>query len=185
MKKIYLFIIILLIGIIVYQYINPRVNVITETETVYNTDTIIKTVYEPKPVYIENIIIDTVKIPVDTLELKNKYLALYSLYFAKNHYKDTLLNDTSAFIYIEEISHKNRVYDRKLTFVNNRPTIINKTFIQPQISRFYIGAELGFNTIKPGLIYQAKNGLQYQLSYDLINNNIMAGAYFNISGNTD
>ena len=142
MKKVYAFIIAVLIGVIIYQYFNPHVKTVITTETVYNTDTVYKHIKEPYPVYTENILIDTVKIPTDTMELKNKYLLLYSLYYAKNHYKDTLKNDSSAFMCLEETVNKNLLYERNFTFVNNRPTQVNTstTIVNNINSGFFVGA---------------------------------------------
>lgn len=95
----------------------PTVQIITETDTVYDTIEIVKTIYKPLPkdtVYIE------IPSDVDTTEILKDY-------YAKKYYNNIYMDDTSAYIAIEDTIFKNELYTSKLTFVNRRPTAINST----------------------------------------------------------
>jgi hypothetical protein len=98
-------------------YPEPTVQVITETDTVYDTIEIVKTIYKPLPkdtLYIE------ISSAVDTTEILKDY-------YAKKYYNNIYMDDTSAYIAIEDTVFKNELYTSKLTFVNRRPTVINST----------------------------------------------------------
>jgi len=79
---------------------------------VHHTDTIpvYDTVWQPG---------DTqyVLIPVDTM-------AILKDYYAKVHYLDTVKNDSSALIVLNELVFKNRISSREVIFQNRRPTAI-------------------------------------------------------------
>lgn len=95
----------------------PTVQIITETDTVYDTIEIVKTIYKTLPkdiVYIE------IPSAVDTTEILKDY-------YAKKYYNNIYMDDTSAYIAIEDTVFKNELYTSKLTFVNRRPTVINST----------------------------------------------------------
>jgi hypothetical protein len=71
-------------------------------------------------------------LPPDTVFAKVDTAAILLAYFATRYYSDTLLNDTSAFIALQETVSQNSITERSLMFQNRRPTYITTTMLQPQ-----------------------------------------------------
>lgn len=95
----------------------PTTTIITETATIYDTVEITKVIYKPLPkdtVYVE------VLANIDTADILKDY-------HAKKYYNNIYVDDTSAYIAIEDTIFKNELYTSKLTFINRRPTVINTT----------------------------------------------------------
>jgi hypothetical protein len=77
----------------------------------------------PYPVYIDTGSTRCRTQPIDTMAILHDY-------FASVHYLDTLKDDTSAFIALEEKLNKNRITSRVLTFKNRRPTRVVNNYYQ-------------------------------------------------------
>ena len=88
---------------------------------------------------------------IDTLEAIREHLA-------SNLYIDTLKNDTSALIVLNEVIERNKIASRELIFQNKRPTIINNHYPEPRgivvggmIGQRMIGADVGYQWNKKTL----------------------------------
>ena len=104
------------------------------------------------------------------------------------YYSDTLKNDSSAFISLNEILSGNRIIDRQLFFANRRSTIL-KTITQAEAKKwkFYGGAMV---TVPTTLDNQMSYGLQllatdkknhaYSLGYDFVNKSVVVSANWKI-----
>lgn len=110
----------------------PDTKVITITDTVYSTDTVRVIAQVPKPYKI--IYHDTTTIThVDTAFI----IKDYSSYVI---YEDTLMNDSLAFISLRDTVYHNRLLNRRLTYYNRQPLIINN--IMPN-TRYSVGVVVG------------------------------------------
>lgn len=151
-----------------------KVDTITKTTIKYIGDTSTHTtaVKPPKPVYIYQT--DSFPLHVDTL-------AILKDYYARYYYVDTIRNDTSALIVIEDIVSKNSILSRQLRFANRRVSkeitrteTITKT-VQPdnkQAFELYAGLTLSGNLHQFGAApYLQLNWSRYSylVSYDPVN----------------
>jgi hypothetical protein len=114
---------------------------INTTITIHDTiegDSIPYVVYCPKPIYIYR---DTGSIrykDIDTTDI------IYD-YFAEKYYSDTIKDDTSALIVLNELITQNDIYKRNFWFQNRRKTSITTTTTNEIIgeiprNKFYLGA---------------------------------------------
>jgi hypothetical protein len=93
-------------------------------------DSVPYAVYEgvPKPynVYYPLVTHDTIRLPGDTQYVLKPIDTMFILkdYYAKVTYIDTIKNDSSALIVLNEVVTKNRIADRSMMFQNRRPTAI-------------------------------------------------------------
>lgn len=111
---------------------------------------------------IERTIVYRDSIHFDTIKLRDT-AAMIRDYFAMVKYHDTLKNDTSALIVLDEIISENRIQHREVLFQNKRPiAIINK-----RTSGFVAG----------GGIYQ--RGYDAAIGYRFKGNQLMAGYGWN------
>jgi len=110
----------------------PDAKVITITDTVYSTDTVRVITQVPKPYKV--IYHDTTTIiHIDTAFV----IKDYSSYVI---YEDTLMNDSLAFISLRDTVYHNRLLNRRLTYYNRQPLIINN--IAPN-TRYSVGVVIG------------------------------------------
>lgn len=87
------------------------------TEYVYDTTEIVKYITRPgikETIYVE------VPVDINVTDVVNDY-------YTMKVYNPIYMDDTSAYIAIEDTVFKNELYTSKLTFVNRRPTAINST----------------------------------------------------------
>lgn len=118
-----------------------------------------------------------VTLPPDTV-IRSAYIdtaAILADYLAMYRYVDTLLNDTSAFIALDELVTQNRISERVITFQNRRPTYITTTMVQPEPAlQLSAGALLGRNLAAPMLQAQWR---RWQLSagYNLQGGGVVVG----------
>jgi hypothetical protein len=100
-------------------------------EIITKTDTITKTIYKDSLIY-DTIIYSNVKLVNDTIYLNDTILQLDTVffyindYFAKVHFKDTLLNDSTGFISVSDTIYMNRLLNRQSDI-----KLYNKTVIVP------------------------------------------------------
>lgn len=142
MKRWVDFVIIGVMAVILCFFIFRKPNIDTEIITIHDTihDDSTYEVLIPKPYPVYK---DTGSIKwkdVDTSEILKDY-------YTKYYYIDTLKDDTSAFIQINDIVTENKLQDRKLIFQNRKPIIINTTITnigEIPSTKFYLGA--GFKT---------------------------------------
>jgi hypothetical protein len=109
---------------------------VTKIDTVYKRDTIVSIEYKPR--YIT--IVDTAWkfTEVDTL-------AILQSYFNKNHYVDTLVNDSALFVEVNDTITQNEIYSRNFSIVRNYPIIIKETTVTNNIESngLFIGGYIG------------------------------------------
>lgn len=162
-------------------YPKSTVQIITETDTVYDTTEIVKTIYKPLPkdtLYIE------ISSAVDTTEILKDY-------YAKKYYNNIYMDDTSAYIATIDTIFKNELYSSELVFINRRPTAINhNTIITYDTCKpckhwnIGVGALIGGYTDKfgagPSIIVSTNKKMSYTASYDFIQNIGYFGIYFNV-----
>jgi len=150
---------IILIGVIIWFLIKPYSN--TNNNSYYNDSTYVSydtTLYNTHYNIVKpNIIIQTDTSIIDTSLIKE----LINDYFATIYYLDTLKNDTSATIVLQERVTKNRVLNRDLIFKNNRPTHITNIDVTNDYGNniFLLGSLQSFNT---GLRYGVGGGYKYK-----------------------
>jgi hypothetical protein len=120
-------ILVLVIALILTQQCKRSPIVVTqhETTTVVERDTVWDTVRITSKVYIpvpgETIYIDP------PLDVNCDELAVE--YFAWRVYNDTIIDDTSALVIINDVVTRNVLAQRQWEFVNRRPTIIENTYV--------------------------------------------------------
>lgn len=145
----------------------------TVYDTIYNNvlyrDTFTKFIYKTKYVPIP-LNVDTQKILKD--------------YYSNRNYDDTLKNDTDAFIRITENISQNKIKDRKLFFINRRPTaIIKTTRIISNKNKIYAGFYVNYvNSVPDGglsLSFSSPKKL-YEVSYSPFSKTFTAGVQFNL-----
>lgn len=139
MKKTFVGIGIALVAIGILLLLNirklPDTKVITHTDTVYSTDTVKVITQVPKPYKV--IYHDTTTIThVDTAFV----IKDYSSYVI---YEDTLMNDSLAFISLHDTVYRNRLLNRRLTYYNRQPLIINNISKQKYSAGIVIGQGYG------------------------------------------
>jgi hypothetical protein len=111
------------------------------TTTVHDTipgDSVPYLVYCPKPIYVYRDTGSTKYKDIDTTDI------IYD-YFSEKYYSDTIKNDTSALIVLNEVITQNDIYKRSFWFQNRRKTSITTTTTNEIIgeiprNKFYLGA---------------------------------------------
>jgi len=163
----------------------PKITMTTDTITTIEYDTIIHDSLIPKPIPYE------VTLPPDTIRyVDSAYcIAIARSYYSRNIYNDTLQDDTSAFIKIEDTTYKNELQRRRLTFINRRPTKITTIINQSTSSieaknKFYVGVSVGRETTQFGIGVNAmlvtKKNQAYSGMYDIMNKDFYGTIYYNI-----
>lgn len=145
--------------------VEPEIIITHHDTTIYDTitDTIRIKEFYPKEVIL----------PSDTFFKYHEVDTPYILrdYFSKIFMDDTLKNDSSAFLRIQDTIYMNRLKYRKLIFKNNRPTEIKyeTTIINPPKNILYIGGALGFCennfNVSAGLFLKTKKDYLYGIYY--------------------
>jgi hypothetical protein len=87
-------------------------------------------------------------IPIDTNQILRNY-------YAKVAYKDTLLNDSSALIVVNDTLNKNRIYSRDVMFQNRRKTAI----INNEKDAVVLGAGINLDNINFSVGYKFKSNI--------------------------
>ena len=121
---------------------SPEPETITTTTIVHDTIkgvSIPYLVYSPKPVYVYR----------DTGSIKYKDIDTVGIifdFFAEKYYSDTIKDDTSALIVLNEMVTQNDIAKRSFWFQNRKQTAINNTTTTSTIigeipvNKFYLGA---------------------------------------------
>jgi hypothetical protein len=156
-------------------------------EVIIERDTILKdtTIYVYKTIISEPEII----IELDTFwEYHNvDTTKILSDYFKTRIYRDTLKNDTSAFIKIEETITQNKITKRDLFFKNRRITAINTKVTNPPRVDVYVGSILSgsktsFN-FSGSLLLKTKKDNIYGLYWSPITHEVGGQIYWKIKLN--
>lgn len=174
-------IIVVLIGLLLFSLTrssNSDVKITTITDTVLvSHDTII---YKKKliPYKVDSIIIDSIKIPEDSL-LRNAYIKLVSVHNLTRYYNDTIYSDSLNKIMLSESCSANEISNRKVNVSIKNKIITNTTIIER--NNYYnglgIGAIMSANSIAPSISYSTKNFI-YLGGYDLQEKNIKLGLFY-------
>lgn len=167
----------LLIGVLIFfifdksKYIGDKPIIVTKYDTIYHTDTIVKTKKgKDIPFEIYRVLTDTF---TDTITIIKDYNTV-------KVYTDTFLIDSSRFTIIDTIS-KNMIQNRQFLAHIKEKTIIRNNYIYQQekndiylgflgdLRRFDnkvgIGVGLGYNMPKKGLILFNATTNQYSLGF--------------------
>ena len=167
----------LLIGVLIFfifdksKYIGDKPIVITQTDTIYHTDTIVKTKRgKDIPFEIYRVIEDTF---TDTITIIKDYSTL-------KVYSDTILQDSSKF-YIQDSIFQNKILSRRFQAEITYKTITRNNYIYQQeknaiylgflgdLRRFDnkvgLGVGLGYYMPKKGLILFNATTNQYSLGF--------------------
>ena len=178
MNKLKNILIIILFGIILFQSFfrtPPQPEYITKTDTVTITYDSIRYVPQPYPVYrdtgsyhaIPVYLTDTVAVVTD--------------YVRKIAYSDTLMDDSIAFILVQDTLQYNRIVSRTKHI---KVYSYTKTLTTPARMNIYAGIGIGGNMDQFGFSgsvgLQTKRQRLYTVSYDLINKTISINVYWKI-----
>lgn len=157
----------------------------SNSDTIYYHDTVFVPNYKPYPVPGATVYVP-VPADVDTNAILARY---YYSYF----YLDTAINDTSAFLLIQDQISMNQIQSRQVQFVNRRPSIINTTTTTitptpncPEQKQFNLGfgGMIGGWTDKfgagPSIIVTTNKHSSYAASYDAINKIAYFSLYYNV-----
>ncbi len=169
-------VIIILVAIVIGTFLdnkfNPNIVSTTITDTIYQDTGSIK--YFPKPyaVYIDTGSTDTIEfqLPIDSAEITKEYIKLHKKFYSTYFYKDTLKNDSSAFISVGTKITQNKPISYDLTYFNKVPTVINKTTNIHTKNEFMIGIDVGKDLICPNILYKTKKKYYFGGGYNVQNN---------------
>lgn len=134
----------------------------------------------------------------DTGSTKWKYkdvdtCAILADYYAEYYYQDTLKDDTSALVIVNDVVTENRLQSRKLTFQNRRPTMINTTITnygEMPAHKIYLGAGLNNSVVNfddntlgltANVLWVTKNRWAYEANYDVFHKNFEVTAFYKLS----
>jgi hypothetical protein len=140
---------------------------------------------KPYPVFVE-VPPDTFFKDMDTAQMMKACHAIARDYYSKRSYRDTLKDDTSAFVCLLDTVHQNQLQNRTLIFQNRRPTAINTT-IYGEIPRHkvFIGPVIGRSldqfAVGASVLWVTKKRFAYQYTYDVLNNDHYLCLYYKIS----
>lgn len=167
-----LVIILIIAGVIFIQYKyfpTKSVTLKVEKDTIYQDTG--KTKYVPKlyPVYIDTNSIDTLILPIDSAEITEAYLKLHKQFYATYFYKDTLKNDSLAFIEIGAKITQNKPVLYTLNYFNKVPTIINNTTHIYNKNELWVGLDVGKDIICPNILFKSKKSINFGVGYNLQN----------------
>ena len=179
-KPVYL-VIVILVGIIIFQRScnEPKIIVekVTDTVTKIQVDTITKrdTVYVPKYSY---------KLRVDTIT-KYDTIRIIEEYFTKVYYQDTIINDSNAFVVVMDTLYQNEILTRSV-YSQMYPRTIYKTSYKVPDAKFKLKVGFGVGgwhdkfgaSLK--ILAVTKRDKTYGASYDFINNFAEISLYWTI-----
>jgi len=180
--NIYLGVILILIGLVLFLYFKPSssnevITTKTDTLVVNNTKTIYKNRLVPIGVDSFKVITDTITIP-DSL-MKQAYAKLLVKYRTTKHYKDTIYSDSLNTVILAEQCDSNTISNRVVDVSIKNKIITNTTTIERNnyYNGFGIGAIVDANTITPSIVYTNKNFV-YLGGYDVVNKNVRIGLFY-------
>lgn len=181
--------IVIILGLLYLLFQKPPIQTtvvtVTTTDTIRDTTTIISEMYKPIPVTIYHIDTMYAYYPSDSI-LYSYYLD----YLKIKVYKDTLLNDTSALIVVNDEIQYNEIQKRSFEFQNRRPIQIinttNNTIVNQNYNRFGIYSQIGVTkndySLNVGALYNIKN-IGIIAGLDIISGNVYFGGIYYINKN--
>jgi hypothetical protein len=121
-----------------------------------------------------------VSLPPDTVFREVDTAAILLAYFATRYYSDTLMNDTSAFIVLDEAVRQSSITGRQLLFQNRRPTYITTTMIQPQPQvEVYVAMFAGKELAAPVVQVEWRKW-QFSAGYNLSGGGVVGGIGYRV-----
>lgn len=179
-----LIVIVIIVGLTIFVQYKYFPTVITNstyiTDTVWRDTTIVKYIPKPYPVYIDTSKIDTVYVPYDDSLLKVLYLNLHQKYFSTYTYKDTIKNDSLAFISLEAKITQNKPIFYKETYFDRTPSVINNTTNIYSQNEFYVGLGTRDESLNVNLLYKSKNNYIFTAEYDPFKNEFGVKGFIDI-----
>lgn len=184
MKQIPWILIIILLGIIIFQREcrSPEVSEIQSIDIEWIYDSILvdtHVVEKPYPVREEIIEYDTI---IEWKEIDIDTTAILADYYTKRYYDDTLVYNDDLYFRLEETIYRNEVYERNFEYKNFRPIEFELDSIPENKVKYFIGGEiLGSPThfgAGPSLGLLTKNDNLYTIKYDVVNKNFGVSIYF-------
>lgn len=156
-------------------------NTIIKNDTIieYHTDTTTDTIVQTKFKVRKVVEVDTIEVPKDSSRLAEAYIQIYADFFRKNYYKDTVKDDTSATIILNEIVTENSIKYRRTNFTNNRPTKVVKNITTIDRKNWYFGIDASPVSLTPSVLYE-RNNIMFGGGYDIMNNTIQGKFYYKI-----
>jgi len=156
----------------------------TDTVTTVKYDTIERIVYIDRP-YPYAVIL-----PGDTVIDSTQCIEMYYQLYSQNIYNDTLLNDSTALISINDTVWMNELQHRKLNFVNRRPQVtqvVTNTILGDTArkrNKVFIGLLLGRSlseyTVGLSLMLVTKKEAAYSISVDPVFKNVYGSIFYKI-----
>lgn len=184
MKKVSIIIYILFVGFVMVLALlwptKPETVIVTHIDTIKG-DSIpyVVEIKKPVPIYIDTGSTRWRDRPVDTL-------AILKDYFARVIYIDTLKNDTSALVVVEDTVTQNRLQGRRLIFANRRPVaVIHSTTVNypDKKLKLYLGGTVmtsaEYNEIGVGAKLQ-KGSWLFGYEYGTLHNSHSVGVYYTL-----
>jgi len=165
--------IIIVVGILFYFFTRPvQTEIKIEYVEKFDTVSVIDSVDRPVPY--------KVYIPGETDTIFQYYdvdtLAILADYFAIRHYRDTLIDNESAFLYLHQTVHANMLWDFYYEFRNRRPVGFDVIGLEPTkpIRGLFIGGG-GTSTpegpgIAVGSVFVLNERDLVSYNYDVVNN---------------
>lgn len=130
-------------------------------------DSVPYVVYKDKPVPKNIIILDTIEetyydtfVDYDTSYVYIDTFAVMKDFLSSSNYSDTLKNDSSAFILLNETVAFNKIQNRELIFQNKRKTIL----VTPHDNGIILGLGSSLKSVDFSLGYKYNNNI-FNLSY--------------------
>ena len=186
-NKIYWLIIAVLVLLLILQQQcrrcpeSPEPSSDTVTLIEYDSFPVVRTLPVPVPYYRDTGSILWQYKDVDTATILREF-------FTVNYYRDTLKDDTSALIVLDDAVTQNKLGERVLFYQNRRPlavtTIINQVGDIPRNKVFIgpvIGRSLNDPTIGGSILLVGKKKFAYSYTYDILNKDHYLGIYYKIS----
>lgn len=181
MNRLFIFIILILMAIILFQkdgctYIRDKQ---PEVVTVHDTTWQVHDSLIIKKLKIKETIYETIQTPPEYIadtsysRLKEQYDALVVAYLAKNIYADTLKLDTLGYVAIADTLQKNELQNRSYKYNYKIPTIHTTTTITkyaPLKNQLYIGGGMdgdkvvGITSLSAGLLFKTKKDKIYSVT---------------------
>lgn len=181
MNRLFIFIILILMAIILFQkdgctYIRDKQ---PEVVTVHDTTWQVHDSLIIKKLKIKETIYETIQTPPEYIadtsysRLKEQYDSLVINYLAKNIYADTLKLDTLGYIAIADTLQKNELQNRSYKYNYKIPTIHTTTTITkyaPLKNQLYIGGGMdgdkvvGITSLSAGLLFKTKKDKIYSVT---------------------
>jgi hypothetical protein len=115
-------------------------------------------------------------------------IAVLKDFFARNYYSDTLVNDSMAFVLIQDTVTQNQIANRRKTVRIFPATVYKTTIVTRQADprrKLYVGLGVGRSVesfgLAPSLLYISKKETAYSLSFDVLNKDLYFTMYFKLS----